>query len=116
MNLQKNQQTVIVHLSSGIGNVILAIPLLVALDYMDFAVHVLIHADYPQTADIMRDWAIVHEVCDQQAKRVTLSDYDIIIPAILPFYWPRFARLYSEVAGLTRRSPDALFYQDEQEY
>jgi hypothetical protein len=62
------------------------------------------------------DWAIVHEVCDQQAKRVTLSDYDIIIPAIPPFYWPRFARLYSKVAGLTRRSPDALFYQDEQEY
>jgi ADP-heptose:LPS heptosyltransferase len=116
MNLQKNQQTVLVHLSSGIGNVILATPLLVALDHMDFAVHVLIHADYPQTADLIRDWAIVHEVYDQHVTRVTLSDYNVIIPAIPPFYWPRFARLYREVAGLMRRPPDALFYRDEQEY
>jgi ADP-heptose:LPS heptosyltransferase len=83
---------------------------------MDFAVDVLMHADYPQTADLIRDWAIVHAVYDHHAKRVALSDYDVIIPAIPPFYWPRFVRRYSAVAGLMRRPPDTLFYEDEQEY
>jgi ADP-heptose:LPS heptosyltransferase len=114
--MHKNRQTVLVHLSSGIGNIILATPLLIALDHIDFAVDVLIHADYPQTADLIRDWSTVHTVYDHHAKRVTLSDYDVIIPAIPPFYWPRFARLYGKVSGLMRRPPDALFYQDEQEY
>jgi ADP-heptose:LPS heptosyltransferase len=116
MKTAENKQTVLVHLASGIGNIILATPLLVALSDTECIVDVLVHADYSQTADLLRDWSIVRTIYDERAQRVAYRGYDVLIPAIPPFYWPRFAGLYRDATWTMRRPPDALFYQDEQEY
>lgn len=116
MNLEEKKQTVLVHLASGIGNIVLATPLLAALNQMGFIVDLLIHPDYPETSDLLRDWSIVREVYDDRSKRTPYSGYDFIIPAVPPFYWSRFARLYRNGSRIIRRPPDSLFYQNEQGY
>ncbi len=116
MNTGENKQTVLVHLASGIGNIVLATPLLVALNQMEFTVDVVIHADYPQTSDLLRGWSIIREVYDNRSKGTTHRGYDVIIPAIPPFYWSRFAHLYRNASKIIRRPPNSLFYQNEQEY
>ncbi len=117
MRLTNKGQTAVVHLASGIGNIVLATPLLVALNQMELIVDLLLHADYPQTIDLFRDWSSVREIFDGRTKRrTTFDNYEFVIPAIPPFYWPRFAHLYKNTLGKIHRPPDALFYQDEQEY
>lgn len=116
MNIREDRQTVLVHLASGIGNIVLATPLLIALNHLKFIVDVLMHADYPQTADLLRDWSIVREVFATGSKEIIDRGYNFIIPAIPPFYWSRFAHFYTNVARIIRRPPDSLFYRDEQEY
>lgn len=116
MNIRENRQTVLVHLASGIGNIVLATPLLIALNHLKFIVDVLMHADYPQTADLLRDWSVVREVFATGSKEIIDRGYNFIIPAIPPFYWSRFAHFYTNVARIIRRPPDSLFYRDEQEY
>jgi ADP-heptose:LPS heptosyltransferase len=109
------QPTVLVHLASGIGNIVLATPLLVSLNQMGFIIDLLMQADYSQTADLLSDWSVLRSIYTEPAKR-TLSEYDFVIAAVPPFYWRRFARLYRGLSNLVGRPPDALFYQDEQEY
>src|SRR5947208_1295772 len=104
--------TVLVHLASGIGNVVLATPLLVALDGLGFTVDVLLSADYGETADLLRDWTVVRALVDMPNH----GGYDAIVPAIPPFYWRWFAARYRGHTRLVARPPDALFYTDEQEY
>ena len=117
MNVEAHTQSVLVHLASGIGNIVLATPLLVALNHMGFVVDLLLHADYPQTADLLRDWSVIRTVYDGRSPNIpSLSPYDVIIPAIPPFYWSRFAHLYTKTSRQIRRPPDVLFYQDEQAY
>ncbi len=117
MNVETHTHTVLVHLASGVGNIILATPLLIALNHMKFVVDLLLHADYPQTADLLRDWSLIREIYDGRSHNITtLSTYDYIIPAIPPFYWSRFAHLYKNTSKHIRRPLDALFYQDEQAY
>src|SRR5262245_26331570 len=117
MNVAAHTHTVLVHLASGIGNIVLATPLLIALNDMGFVVDLLIHADYPQTADLLRDWSVIREVYDGRSQNIPpLSPYDLIIPAIPPFYWSQFAHLYTQTSRTIRRPPDTLFYQDEQAY
>jgi ADP-heptose:LPS heptosyltransferase len=45
-----------------------------------------------------------------------MDSYSHVIPAIPPFYWSRFHRYYAGGENVVRRPPDALFYQNEQEY
>ncbi len=45
-----------------------------------------------------------------------VSNYDVCIPAIPPFYWRRFASLYQNAPNQVARPPDPLFYEDEQAY
>lgn len=117
MNVAAHTHTVLVHLASGIGNIVLATPLLIALNHMGFVVDLLIHADYPQTADLLRDWSVIREVYDGRSQNIPpLSPYDLIIPAIPPFYWSQFAHFYTQTSRTIRRPPDTLFYQDEQAY
>src|SRR5206468_4454091 len=54
--------TALVHLASGVGNIVLATPLLVALDEMGLTVDVWLDADYPETADLLRPWSVVRHV------------------------------------------------------
>jgi ADP-heptose:LPS heptosyltransferase len=111
-----NKQTVLAHLASGIGNIVLATPLLAALNHMGFIVDLLIHSDYQQAADLLRDWSAVRAIYTDGSKVNNHTDYDFIIPAVPPFYWSRFARLYRNSSKVVSRPPDPLFYQNEQEY
>ncbi|HZT77432.1 MAG TPA: glycosyltransferase family 9 protein [Vicinamibacterales bacterium] len=104
--------SVLVHLASGIGNVVLATPLLIALDRLGLAVDVVLDADYADTADLLRGWAIVRAVVDDRSR----GSYDAIVAAVPPFYWARFAKRYRRETRTVPRPPDALFYTDEQEY
>ncbi len=131
-------RTCLVHLASGIGNVVLATPLLIVLDELDLAVDVCLDADYAQTATLLQPWSVVRAVhVDGIAAAVARGAYDIVVPAVPPFYWGRFARTYAAVgmptryvgAGFSRpdrtgasgpaivtRPPDGLFARDEQAY
>ena len=71
MHVEAHTQTVLVHLASGVGNIVLATPLLLALNHMEFVVDLLIHADYPQTADLLRDWSVIRAVYDDRSQNIT---------------------------------------------
>jgi ADP-heptose:LPS heptosyltransferase len=105
-------RTVLVHLASGVGNIVMATPLLAALDEMGFTVDVRLDADYAQTADLLADWHVVRRVLTS----ADLRHYDAVVPAIPPFYWRRFGTAYRALATAVPRPPDGLFYSDEQAY
>jgi ADP-heptose:LPS heptosyltransferase len=114
MASQAHKKSVLVHLASGVGNIVLATPLLMALKQMDFVVDVWLHADYVQTADLLEGWSAIRKIYN--GTEVKQHDYDYLIPAVPPFYWHRFAHLYKRKASLVARPSDALFYRDEQGY
>ena len=109
--------TALVHLASGVGNVVLATPLLVALDELGFTVDVCLDADYPQTADLLRPWSVIREVfTSREPDPRWLAQYDVVVPAIPPFYWRRFASAYGVRSRSIPRPPDRLFSENEQAY
>ncbi len=114
-------RTVLVHLASGIGNVVLATPLLVALHELGYTVDVRLDADYEDTGDLLRDWTVVRRV-DARAidacprEPLGIDGHEVIVPAVPPFYWRRLAPLYDGVASVLPRPPDGVFYDDEQGY
>jgi ADP-heptose:LPS heptosyltransferase len=121
----REESSLLVHLASGVGNIILATPLLTALSRMGFAIDLLLGADYPQTAELFRGWSIIRSLFIDPKEAINRGDYGAIIPAIPPFYWERFGSYYMRIrsnvgpnAGpkVARRPPDRLFYQNEQEY
>lgn len=105
----------LVHLSAGIGNVVLATPLLIALHDLGFVVDVRLDADYSGTAELLDGWSVVRGI-HSAAGRAPLSEaYDRLVPALPPFYWARFAALYRN-REFVARPPDELFYRNEQAY
>ena len=106
---------VLVHLAAGIGNIVIATPLLVALNELGYTVDVRLSADYAETADLLQGWSILREVFTDSID-AHRSRYDAVVPAIPPFYWERFRREYQRVPRCVARPPDALFYQNEQAY
>jgi ADP-heptose:LPS heptosyltransferase len=106
---------ILVHLGAGIGNVVLATPLLVALGELDVEVDVVLAADYPETADLLRPWSIVREVFTNLGV-VPMGCYEYVLPAIPPFYWASFAKQYRSSHNLVPRPAADLFYQDEQAF
>jgi ADP-heptose:LPS heptosyltransferase len=108
---------VLVHLASGIGNIVLATPLLVALSELGLTVDVCLSADYPPTAELLHGWSILRNVFSDPAALRSAASYDAILPAVPPYYWNRFRRAYQDQRWRTvSRPPDALFYSDEQAY
>ena len=108
-------RTVLVHLGAGVGNVVLATPLLMALNELGFMIDVLLAADYPQTADLLRPWSVVREIFAQSAAPAPAA-YDRVVPALPPFYQPRHGRMIANWPNALPRPLDALFYQNEQEF
>ena len=107
----------LVHLASGVGNVVLATPLLVALDQLGFEIDVSLDADYPQTGDLLRPWSVVrHLHAGGVASALAGARYDAVIPAVPPFYWSRYARAYHQLPRVVARPSDALFAANEQDY
>lgn len=108
--------SILVHLASGVGNIVFASPLLVVLGRHGFSIDLLIDGDYPGTADLFRGWSALRHVYDGAAGEVPLHRCDICVPAIPPFYWNRYAARYRAVANAVDRPPDELFYKNEQAY
>jgi len=108
-------QTALVHLASGIGNIVLSTPLLVALGELGYTTDVILDPDYPQTVDLLRDWSLLRAVSVRGASTPS-SSYDVVIPALPPFYWPRIAPIYRNRTNTVPRPPDNVFYENEQEF
>jgi len=107
---------VLVHLASGIGNIVLATPLLIALARRGLEVDVLVDGDYAQTADLLMGWSAVRAVFNGSLLLRPAGLYDVVVPGIPPFYWQRYARHYAKCGSCVARPPDDLFYRDEQAY
>ena len=111
-----DSREVLVHVGAGVGNIILATPLLAALHEMRYTIDVWLTGDYLQTADLLKSWSVVRAVSTDPSLNLRSRDYRHVIPAIPPFYWPRYAHRYSATLPLVSRPGDSLFYQDEQEF
>jgi ADP-heptose:LPS heptosyltransferase len=107
---------VLVHVGAGIGNIVLATPLFIALHEMRFKVDVWLSGDYPQMADLLRPWSVVRAVLDSCSLDFRSARYSHVIPAIPPFYWPRYAARFNPKLPLVARPADSLFYRDEQQF
>src|SRR5258706_2927339 len=104
----------LVHLGAGIGNLVFATPLLIALRELNYDVDLRLSADYEGAADLFSGWDVVRRIITgDEAHQRASAGYDAIVPAIPPFYWSRFRRFYP---GHLFRPPDALFYENEQAY
>lgn len=114
MSTPRNSGPVLVHLASGVGNLILATPLLVALNEMGLEVDVRLDADYPAAASLFAGWSAVRSIGSQPPLPIT--EYGWVLAAVPPFYWWKFAAAYRHVARCVARPPDAQFYEDEQAY
>jgi ADP-heptose:LPS heptosyltransferase len=112
MSSRPDPDALLVHLASGIGNVVLATPLLALLARRGFTMDVRVDGDYPETADLLRDWGALRRV--SVGGGVPAAGYRAVLPAVPPFYWPRYAGLYRGVPNAVPRPPDALFHNDEQ--
>lgn len=111
-----SQHSVLVHVGAGVGNVVLATPLLLALQELGFAVDVWLAADYPQTVDLLRPWNVVRQIVNNTETQPCFSSYAHIIPAIPPFYWRHFAPYFAGTQNVVARPPQSLFYGAEQEF
>ena len=100
---------ILLHLGSGIGNIVFATPLLAALAEIGCVTDLIFDADYPEVAELFEGWSLVRRIVSEP-----LPVYDITLPALPPFYWPHRARRYP--GRVSRRPPSTLFYQNEQEF
>jgi ADP-heptose:LPS heptosyltransferase len=107
---------VLVHLASGIGNIVLATPLLALLARRGFTVDVRVDGDYPETAELLHGWGALRRVSAGAATQPCAApgQYRAVLPAVPPFYWAHYAAGYRGMANTVRRPPDADFYTDEQ--
>ncbi|HEU0301091.1 MAG TPA: glycosyltransferase [Longimicrobium sp.] len=102
----------LVHLAAGVGNLVFATPLLAALERLGYEVDVLLHADYPQAAELFHGWSAVRRV--HAGCFPARGAYHRLVPAVPPFYWAGLGAAYRGRRGVVPRPPDALFYRDEQ--
>src|SRR5205085_3288299 len=80
---------------------------------LGLGVHVLLDADYAETSELRRPWSVVDAVYEsREFARVPPPVCDVAVPAVPPFYWPRYRRPY-RAARSVPRPPDALFYANE---
>jgi ADP-heptose:LPS heptosyltransferase len=107
--------SVLVHLGAGIGNIVLATPLLLALHESGFVTDVALAADYPETANLLRPWSMVRAVFTNSDMPPT-GNYEYVLPAIPPFYWRRLAHCFRSAKNVVSRPPDGLFYRSEQSF
>jgi ADP-heptose:LPS heptosyltransferase len=105
---------VLVHLGAGIGNIVMATPLLTALDRLGLTIDLWLSADYEETADLFRGWSIIRRIVTDP--RDSGIAYDAYVPAVPPYYWPRFQSHYQELRGVVTRPGDWLFWTNEQSY
>lgn len=103
---------VLVHLAAGIGNIVLATPLLDVLARNGFTVDLLLDADYADVGELFEGWSAVRYVGSRRT--LAHSSYEHVVVAVPPFYWRRFCSRYARIRVV--RPPDELFYENEQAY
>jgi ADP-heptose:LPS heptosyltransferase len=101
--------TLLVHLGAGVGDIVLATPLLIALRAQGHTIDLALDADYPETATLFEGWSVVRAIAPFDPRR-----YDAVLPAIPPFYEQRFSRAYSRLRRKVPRPRASLFYENEQ--
>ncbi len=106
----------LVHLAAGIGDIVLATPLLIALDRMGYVVDVWLSADYEETDSLFGDWSVIRRIHDGNMPTFDIGAYDVLIPAVPPFSWRRFRRFYWSRVQTVQRPPDALYYENQRNY
>ncbi len=104
------------HLGGGIGNIVLATPLIYALAEMGFTVDLLLSADYAGTRELLRPWSAVRNVFLEADRAELAPVYDHVLPAVPPFYAARLPGVLTGRGRLFPRPPDALFHRDEQSF
>jgi ADP-heptose:LPS heptosyltransferase len=101
----------LVHLGAGIGDIVLATPMISALEQIGLDIDLCLSADYPETASLFHGWPVIRRVMSDRELGAALADRPaFVVPAIPPFYWSRFRTVFRHQA----RPPDALFYSDQQ--
>jgi ADP-heptose:LPS heptosyltransferase len=110
--MNSNNAALLVQLGAGVGNIVLATPLLVALHELRFATDLLLAADYAETASLLTPWSLVREVF----VRAPHVQYDYVVPALPPFYQARFGRALMNRPNVLARPSDSLFYENEQAF
>jgi len=111
-----SERDVLVHLASGVGNIIFATPLFLVLSRNGYIIDLLIHADYPETAELFSGWSAIRRVYNGSRSEHPNREYSAVVPAIPPFYWNRFVASYRGVRNAVIRPADDLFYSNEQDY
>lgn len=107
----------LVHLASGVGNIVLATPLLSALAEMGWTTDVCLDADYAQTAALLEPWSVVRQVYGWPGEAPPRGTrFDAVIIAIPPFYARKLEPARRAFGETVSRPPDRLFWQDEQAY
>jgi Glycosyltransferase family 9 (heptosyltransferase) len=114
MDLDK--PTVLIELGGGIGNVVLATPLLVALGELKLLVDVVLVADYSGTSELLSPWSAVRNILDRRDPVLLTRRYHYVIPALPPFYAARFRCGFHGLVRTLRPPPEPLFYCNEQEF
>lgn len=102
------------HLASGIGNIVLATPLLRVLARNGFLIDLLLDADYPGVGELFDGWRVLRRVFAGRDPRCSLLSYGQILVAVPPFYWRRYRSRYADLNPY--RPSDMLFYENEQAY
>jgi ADP-heptose:LPS heptosyltransferase len=110
--MSNQRVAVLVQLGAGVGNIVLATPLLMALHELGVRVDLLLHPDYRQTADLLQPWSVVRHIF----MRTPAASYKCVLPALPPFYQARFGRALASQRNAVTRPPDSLFYKDEQAF
>src|SRR5262249_41568173 len=114
--LDSGGASVLVHLASGVGNIVFATPLLLVLIRHGFIVDLLIDGDYADTAGLFDGWSALRAVYNPRKGGRPTVPYDFRLPTLPPFYWNRYAADYQISGNAAMRPADALFYRDEQAY
>lgn len=104
--------TLLVHLGAGIGDIVLATPLLLVLEAHGCQCDLALDADYPETASLFENWSAVRAVVPFSTARARL--YDRVLPAVPPFYEYRHARAWRLLPNAVPRPPAALFERNRQ--
>ena len=90
---------------------------MIALHEMGIDVHLLLDADYEETATLFEGWSVVKSAINRgPGGDLPRRFYDYLIPAVPPFYWPRVAHLYACEPAAQPRPKDGAFYRNEQEF
>ena len=79
------KNVILVHLASGIGNIVLASPLLQVLSSNNFTQDVLIDSDYDGVAELLRNWSAIRFVYDGSKERPQHDHYAAVLAAVPPF-------------------------------